>query len=216
MYLAHEHRVLLAEHGAAQRRCSSLISAQQARIEALEAQAMRLRAAAILRETALAFAREDRAALEASIPGLSTRVTLARRVETLLVRIQVLMRERLHMTERIPPMSAPTPVALPAVADAMPTSKPVIATQVADHDAGDGNGGLGDLAASLVAADLVICQTGCLSHGDYWRVQDHCKRTGKACMLVAQPDALRIVRIERSQSPLATTKQRATTESTQP
>lgn len=51
------------------------------------------------------------------------------------------------------------------------------------------------LEASLIAADLVICQTGCLSHGAYWRVQDHCKRTGKTCMLVEQPDMLRIVRI---------------------
>ena len=53
------------------------------------------------------------------------------------------------------------------------------------------------LEASLVAADLVICQTGCLSHGEYWRVRDHCKRTGKTCVLVDQPEALRIVRIHR-------------------
>ncbi|MGR4871418.1 DUF2325 domain-containing protein [Variovorax sp. LARHSF232] len=51
------------------------------------------------------------------------------------------------------------------------------------------------LAQSLRAADLVICQTGCLSHGAYWRVQDHCRRTGKTCVLVEQPEALRIVRI---------------------
>ena len=51
--------------------------------------------------------------------------------------------------------------------------------------------------ASLREADLVICQTGCLSHGEYWRVQDHCQRTGKTCVLVEQPDALRIVRIHR-------------------
>jgi hypothetical protein len=51
------------------------------------------------------------------------------------------------------------------------------------------------LEASLAAADLVICQTGCLSHDDYWRVQDHCRRTGKACVLVARPDAVRIVRM---------------------
>ena len=54
------------------------------------------------------------------------------------------------------------------------------------------------LEASLHAADMVICQTGCLSHGEYWRVQDHCKRTGKTCVLVAQPEALRIVRIHKS------------------
>lgn len=39
------------------------------------------------------------------------------------------------------------------------------------------------LESSLAAADMVICQTGCLSHNDYWRVQDHCKRTGKTCVL---------------------------------
>ncbi|WP_354445602.1 DUF2325 domain-containing protein [Ottowia thiooxydans] len=51
------------------------------------------------------------------------------------------------------------------------------------------------LEDSLRSADLVVCQTGCISHGDYWRVEDHCKRTGKTCVLVEQPGALRIVRI---------------------
>lgn len=41
----------------------------------------------------------------------------------------------------------------------------------------------------------MICQTGCASHGAFWRVEDHCKRTGKTCVLVEQPGALRIVRI---------------------
>lgn len=54
-----------------------------------------------------------------------------------------------------------------------------------------------DLEASLAAADLVICQTGCLSHGDYWRVRDLCRRTGKTCVLVERPDTLRIVRIRQ-------------------
>jgi hypothetical protein len=43
----------------------------------------------------------------------------------------------------------------------------------------------------------VICQTGCLSHQAYWRVQDHCRRHNKPCVLVAQPDALRIIRIHQ-------------------
>lgn len=47
------------------------------------------------------------------------------------------------------------------------------------------------IAASLAAADLVICQTGCISHDEYWRVQDHCRRTGKPCILVDQPLAVR-------------------------
>lgn len=59
------------------------------------------------------------------------------------------------------------------------------------------------LQASLVAADLVICQTGCLSHGDYWRVQEHCRRTGKTCVLVEQPDVVRIVRLHRAEASAA-------------
>lgn len=51
------------------------------------------------------------------------------------------------------------------------------------------------LEHSLRCADLVICQTGCVSHGHFWRVEDHCKRTGKTCVLVEQPGALRIVRL---------------------
>lgn len=43
------------------------------------------------------------------------------------------------------------------------------------------------LEAALIAADLVICQTGCLGHDAYWRVQDHCRRTGKTCVLVDLP-----------------------------
>ena len=58
----------------------------------------------------------------------------------------------------------------------------------AHHD-----GGLEDSAAlldaSLAAADLVICQTGCISHSAYWRVKNHCKRTGKQCVFVDNPSA---------------------------
>jgi Uncharacterized protein conserved in bacteria (DUF2325) len=43
------------------------------------------------------------------------------------------------------------------------------------------------LDATLAAADLVICQTGCISHGAYWRVKDHCKRHSKPCVFVENP-----------------------------
>jgi len=53
------------------------------------------------------------------------------------------------------------------------------------------DGGVEDSAArldaTLAAADLVICQTGCISHDAYWRVKDHCKRTGKRCVYVETP-----------------------------
>lgn len=45
------------------------------------------------------------------------------------------------------------------------------------------------LETSLAAADLVICQTGCISHHAYWRVKDYCKRTGKQCMFVEKPSS---------------------------
>jgi hypothetical protein len=40
-----------------------------------------------------------------------------------------------------------------------------------------------DLAAHHAAADWVLCQTGCISHGGYWREDDQCRRTGKSCTM---------------------------------
>ena len=63
----------------------------------------------------------------------------------------------------------------------------------AHHD-----GGLEDnqsvLDACLAAADLVICQTGCISHNAYWKVKDFCKRTGKRCVFVENPSTSSLVR----------------------
>jgi Uncharacterized protein conserved in bacteria (DUF2325) len=43
------------------------------------------------------------------------------------------------------------------------------------------------LQSCLGAADLVICQTGCISHEAYGRVKEHCKRTGKRCVFIETP-----------------------------
>ena len=51
------------------------------------------------------------------------------------------------------------------------------------HDGGDEDS-INQLPATLAAADLVICQVGCVSHNAYWRVKDHCKRQGKPCVFV--------------------------------
>lgn len=171
--LLREHQVLLGAYRDAQIRCSDQMLAQAREIARLEAEAMRLRALAIRRETELAWEKEDRAALEQAIPGLSKRVALAREVTALQARIHQLMR---------------------AASDGKPASSRM--PRAGRDLAGDAPEGL---EASLAAADLVICQAGCMSHGAYWRVQDHCKRTGKACVLVEQPDALRIVRITAQQ-----------------
>ncbi|WP_258128212.1 DUF2325 domain-containing protein [Achromobacter anxifer] len=219
--LQREHAALLAAYGQAQSHCSRLLAAQAARIVYLEGEAMRLRAAVILRDSALAWEREDRKALETSIPGLPRRVALARSVAQLMERVQSLMRERLAWQGRTsaaarqletltePPAWRPAPssVALREKAvlcvgvDAMALALTRKAVEQAggrcvNHDADMDTDGEA-LEASLVAADLVICQTGCVSHGAYWRVKDHCTRTGKQCVLVDKPEALHALRLER-------------------
>lgn len=61
------------------------------------------------------------------------------------------------------------------------------------HDGGEEHS-TGQLESTLAAADLVICQTGCVSHNAYWRVKDHCKRTGKRCVFVETPSAASLQR----------------------
>jgi hypothetical protein len=65
--------------------------------------------------------------------------------------------------------------------------------QFSHHD-----GGLEDnvarLEASMAQADLVVCQTGCISHSAYWRVKDYCKRTGKRCVFVDNPSVSSLAR----------------------
>lgn len=56
------------------------------------------------------------------------------------------------------------------------------------HDGGEENSA-GQLESTLAAADLVICQAGCVSHNAYWRVKDHCRRTGKRCVFIETPSA---------------------------
>lgn len=205
--LDREHRALLAQYGEIQKRCSTVIAAQAAEIARLQAQAVRLRAAALLRETALAWEREDRQALEAAIPGLPRRLRLARRVEWLVGRVQDLQRA---MRERLVRPKAPAPdlreKSVLCVGE--PGAGASVARRVVEmaggrflhHGGGDGQDGPA-LEASLVAADLVICQTGCVSHDAYWRVQDHCRRTGKQCVLVEQPQALQFVRSREAATP---------------
>lgn len=221
--LHREHAALLAAYGQAQARCSRLLSAQAQRIQCLETEVFKLRAAVIQRDTALAWAREDRAALEGAIPGLPRRVALARRVAQLMERVQGLMRERLAWQDRAavqargrPLDSAAEPAVAPAVVAAatlreksvlcvgedamalMLTRKVVemAGGRYLGHCGGESSDG-DTLEASLVAADLVICQTGCVSHGAYWRVKDHCTRTGKQCVLVDKPEALTALGLAR-------------------
>jgi len=51
------------------------------------------------------------------------------------------------------------------------------------------------LEADLSVAGLVICQTGCMSHGAYWLVEDHCRRTGKPCVMIGQPSTPDVLKL---------------------
>lgn len=220
--IAREHSVLLNEYGRVQSRCSELVARQVDQIDALQTEAarmhaeiMRLRAEVIARDTALAYAREDLYKLQASIPGLSTRLTLARRVEKLTQHVQDLLRERerLGLHGKVQPATAAEGAAIGDAAMQIDLREKsvlcigqdepatIIAQQAIEKAGGhflhhDGRDVVDDTAleASLTAADMVICQTGCVSHDAYWRVQDHCKRTGKQCVLVEQPQAMHFVR----------------------
>lgn len=85
-----ELAVLVSQYGKAQIRCSSVIAEQAALIEALQAEQVRLRAELVIRVTALQFEREERMRLEAMAPGLPRRAVLARQIEYLMGRIEVL------------------------------------------------------------------------------------------------------------------------------
>lgn len=70
------------------------------------------------------------------------------------------------------------------------------------HDGGE-HDNVAALDHTLAAADLVICQTGCISHDAYWRVKDHCKRTGKRCVFVENPSRSGLQRALLSLVPVA-------------
>ena len=134
-----------------QSRCTAQMQSLAREVEVLKQQLLQMRAKAIVRDSALAWEREQRHALA-----------------------QAMARD----------MMLSRPVIAEAADERTELGQPLSEQQL--------------LEDSLHAADLVICQTGCISDGAYWRVKDHCKRTGKTCLLVDQPTALRVVRIHPS------------------
>ncbi|WP_296943731.1 DUF2325 domain-containing protein [uncultured Massilia sp.] len=179
-------------------------------------QAAQLRAELAQRDTAIEALRRQRDALEAALPDMRDRERLLRRVEELEARERALADRLAQLRQRAararqeaaahpPPPPAPaaprTPVVVPiALADKtvlcvggrsanVPNYRELLEKEGArfmHHD-----GGIEQaselLDTSLAAADLVICQTGCISHQAYWRVKDFCKRTGKRCLFVDNP-----------------------------
>jgi hypothetical protein len=213
---------LRAELEALRRRQQEQGAALQARLDSAQSRAMQLRAEAIGRDTALAALQDELQSLQAQAPGLKTRAELARRVQEQSERIAGLERQLRAMQQqaetrelRAAPAAAPAEavVAVPVAAVApvlgdravlcvggRPASVPLYRHIVErsggrflHHDGGEEHG-VQRLDATLSAADLVICQTGCVSHDAYWRVKEHCKRHGKRCVFIENPGSASLKR----------------------
>jgi len=182
----------------------------------LTGEAVQLRAELAQRDSTIESLRRELETLQAALPDLRDRERLARRVEELEAREQALSDKMAQLRQRfarerqeaavqvmpLPPSAPPVPAAAAAIdlADKtvlcvggrsgnVPNYRELLEKEGArfmHHD-----GGLEQaselLDTSLAAADLVICQTGCISHQAYWRVKDFCKRTGKRCLFVDNP-----------------------------
>ena len=174
--LSQEFLALCRQLGEAQTRCSEVVAEQAAELERLQREVVRLRAAVIVRDTRLEQAHAAlQDAREAQPPGLPRRKEMARHIRMLAERVATLSRECLRWRLQAAVQEVSEPAAPPQDQAAVPAAHPMPMHQP-PHALDEG----------LAAADLVICQTGCISHDDYWRVQDHCRRTGKPCILVDQ------------------------------
>lgn len=218
--LAEENAVLGRELARAQQRATRQAAAQALVVRALEQDQLRMRADGIARTTAMALLQDRLAALEAAQPDLGTRHALAAENRALIARVRDLQRSLAQLRDQRaattvapaapdadpPAPPAPTPPAV-SLADravlcvggrtsAVPRYRQLVertGARFLHHDGGTEDSTT-RLDATLAAADLVICQTGCISHDAYWRVKDHCKRTGKRCLFVETPSPSALVR----------------------
>jgi hypothetical protein len=202
-------------------RSAAQLRARLADIDGRDALLLQARELAIGRDGTIASLRLDLVQLQASIPSLESRTSLAERVSRMQQREQALKLQIVELKQALavgvePVISTVAPV---PVRTAMQTTVPIclldrsvlcvggrsgnVATYRAMVEGGGAHfahhdGGLEDnvklLDASLAAADLVICQTACISHGAYWRVKDHCKRTGKRCVFIDNPSISSLAR----------------------
>jgi hypothetical protein len=187
--LMQEYLALCRQLAKVQERCSAIMAEQAARTERLEREALRLRAQLVRQTTEQAWARED-----AAVPaGLPRRKAMARHIADLVEQVRRLTRERTRWRMGL---ARPEPAAEPEPGPGM-YGEPLrpLAAVAADS--------VVQQVVAQAAAQWVFCQTGCLSHDDYWRVQDHCRRTGQACLLVDAPQAAHLDGPQHSPPPPA-------------
>ena len=163
---------LQAEHDAECRVLADQLAARDDQLLALRGQLM-------VRDTALDLLREELAELRRQVPGLAGRQELVRLLDIQAERIVALERERNAALWRAERESLRAREAAAGPGTVAILSADLVAALPDEAQ----------LTEALAAADLVLCQTGCLSHDDYWRVQDYCARSGKRCLLLAKEDA---------------------------
>ncbi len=237
--LIDENAILARELATVQGRTTRLAEEQARRSEQQHGQIVQLRAELIGRDTTIAALRDDLQTLEAAVPGLKSRVDLAREGERHIDRIHQLERlllQSTHEAERQRRLAEEMTAELhrrdldsSPVIDQSPdqevsanlddravlcvggrqASVPIYRQLIErtggrflHHDGGEEDN-VAKLDATLAAADLVICQTGCISHDAYWRVKDHCKRTGKRCVFVESPSTAGLKRALLTLVPIA-------------
>jgi hypothetical protein len=218
-----ENKRLLHDLNKAQQRATALMAEKSAEAEKHAAQMMQLRAQVVGKDSMIDSLKIELAQLRESIPGLESRARLAERLGQMEERERA-MRNQINELKLELARAMEAPAAAPAQEAARQVVEHVMkmplrlndravlcvggrngnvasyreliereGAQFAHHD-----GGLEDnanrLEASLAAADLVICQTGCISHSAYWRVKDYCKRNGKRCVFIDNPSISSLAR----------------------
>jgi hypothetical protein len=204
-------------------RLTAQAEAHRGERERLQAQAVCLRGQLLARDASLLQLHEETEQLRSAHPDLPQRLALRRRLadqDERLLTLQRALTQAQDDARRAPTQRVPSPLSAASNEPAADTSEcneslsaravlcvggrsavvPVYRRLVesrggrfAHHDGGEKDN-VQRLEATLSAADLVICQTGCISHDAYWRVKDHCKRTGKRCLFVDNPSAASLQR----------------------
>ncbi|MBN8506362.1 MAG: DUF2325 domain-containing protein [Burkholderiales bacterium] len=191
-----EHQALMAEYAGAQQRMTQWATERQREQAEWEAERVQARGRELALQSQLQQLQEQLQQWQAQVPQLAERLASQQRVSELLLRNRELQRLLDRRAE------SPTPAPIPSVQEAQPPSPPRPAVpaslrgvvlcvggrsgqvpvyrravedtgaQFLHHDGGEEER-VERLDPQLAAADLVICQTGCISHDAYWRVKEH-------------------------------------------
>ncbi|MDQ7988452.1 MAG: DUF2325 domain-containing protein [Candidatus Dactylopiibacterium sp.] len=218
--LQEENAALARALATAQQRSERCTQERVAAIEALQTRLHQQRADLLARDAELLSLREELEALRALQPDLTARRRLEHQLiyqesrNAQLAQENARLARALELARSTGPLSGPAPVAVAPAAEADVAleghrilcvggreASVQVYRKLVEEAGGEflhHDGGLEDrfgrLETALVAADLVICQTGCISHNAYWRVKDHCKRTGKRCAFVENPSSTGLAR----------------------